>query len=123
MPNKILKGRIQNKHDTFVNWEKATNFIPLEGEVIVYDDGIGNNLKNFEEYASSRAKCENFRQTGALSASWNCAAGRCPTWPRLEAALSRELSNGYFCRPLKNNLRKSWKICVPLELKKQILGE
>ena len=91
--------------------------------VIVYDDGIGNNLKNFEEYASSRAKCENFRQTGALSASWNCAAGRCPTWPRLEAALSRELSNGYFCRPLKNNLRNTLKICVPQELKTQILGE
>lgn len=41
MPNKILKGRIQNKHDTFANWEKATNFIPFEGEVIVYDDGNG----------------------------------------------------------------------------------
>ena len=91
--------------------------------VIVYDDGIGNNLKNFEEYASIRAKCEDFRQAGTLPASWNCAAGHCPTWTRLEVALSRELSDGYFCRPLKNNLRKSWKICVPLELKKQILGE
>ena len=91
--------------------------------VIVYDDGIGNNLKNFEAYASSCAKCENFRKIGALPASWDCAAGRCPTWSKLEQSLSRELSNGYFCRPLKNNLRKSWKICVPAELKKQILGE
>ena len=44
MPNKILKGRFQNKHDTFSNWEKATNFIPLEGEVIVYDDGNGAGI-------------------------------------------------------------------------------
>ena len=29
--------RIQNKHDTEANWRKAINFIPLVGELIVYD--------------------------------------------------------------------------------------
>ena len=29
--------RIQNKHDIEANWDKVTNFIPLAGEIIVYD--------------------------------------------------------------------------------------
>lgn len=35
---KILNGRIKIKHDTTANWNKAINFIPLAGEIIVYDD-------------------------------------------------------------------------------------
>lgn len=38
MANKTFQGRIVQKHDTEANWEKATNFIPLKGEIIVYDD-------------------------------------------------------------------------------------
>lgn len=37
MANKNILSRIQHKHDTQANWEKAVNFIPLEGEIIVYD--------------------------------------------------------------------------------------
>ena len=37
MAEKILNTRLINKHDTEVNWLKATNFIPKQGEVIVYD--------------------------------------------------------------------------------------
>ena len=44
MPNKIIKARIPNKIDTFENWEKATNFIPLAGEIIVYSDGNGSDV-------------------------------------------------------------------------------
>lgn len=36
--NKTFQGRIVQKHDTKANWDKATNFIPLKGEIIVYDD-------------------------------------------------------------------------------------
>lgn len=36
--SKILQTRVQNKHDIKANWEKATNFIPLAGEIIIYDD-------------------------------------------------------------------------------------
>ena len=38
MANKTFQSRIVQKHDTQVNWEKAINFIPLKGEIIVYDD-------------------------------------------------------------------------------------
>ena len=38
MANKILKTRVQNKHDTSTNWAKATTFVPLAGEIIIYDD-------------------------------------------------------------------------------------
>ena len=37
MAEKILNARIVHKHDTELNWSKATNFIPKQGEIIVYD--------------------------------------------------------------------------------------
>jgi predicted DNA-binding ArsR family transcriptional regulator len=36
---KTIKTRIQNKHDLEVNWLQAT-FVPLEGELIIYDSEI-----------------------------------------------------------------------------------
>ena len=35
---KTLNTRVVNKHDISTNWDKAENFIPLKGEIIVYDD-------------------------------------------------------------------------------------
>ena len=37
MFEKNISSRIINKHDTEINWNKATNFIPKAGEIIVYD--------------------------------------------------------------------------------------
>ena len=37
MAEKNLSSRIINKHDIEANWTKATNFIPKQGEIIVYD--------------------------------------------------------------------------------------
>lgn len=34
---KTMKARVQHKHDIEANWLKATNFIPLASEIIVYD--------------------------------------------------------------------------------------
>lgn len=34
---KNIKARVQHKHDIESNWLKATNFIPLVSEIIVYD--------------------------------------------------------------------------------------
>lgn len=34
---KRINSRIIHKHDTEENWLKATNFIPKEGELIIYD--------------------------------------------------------------------------------------
>ena len=40
MANKEIKTRIQNKNDTSENWAKAVNFIPLKGEIIIYNDTL-----------------------------------------------------------------------------------
>lgn len=37
MAEKIFQTRIQLKHDTETNWDKATNFKPKDGEVVIYD--------------------------------------------------------------------------------------
>lgn len=37
-----LKTRISQKHDIEANWLKAINFIPLKGEIIVYDEDDQN---------------------------------------------------------------------------------
>jgi hypothetical protein len=39
MANKVkeINGRLILKHDTGDNWLKATNFIPKQGEIIIYD--------------------------------------------------------------------------------------
>ena len=34
---KNISSRIQHKHDLEINWNKALNFIPKIGEIIVYD--------------------------------------------------------------------------------------
>ena len=36
MAEKILKARVQMKTDTEESWLKATNFIPKNGEIIIY---------------------------------------------------------------------------------------
>lgn len=38
MAQKIVNTRIINKHDTKANWDKAVNFKPKAGEIIIYDD-------------------------------------------------------------------------------------
>lgn len=37
MAEKQYNGRIIQKHDSETNWNKATNFIPKAGEIIIYD--------------------------------------------------------------------------------------
>lgn len=43
MANKNIYSRMQQKHDIQANWEKAVNFIPLEGEIIIYDPDENNS--------------------------------------------------------------------------------
>ena len=45
MSEKTLNTRIIHKHDTEINWSKATNFIPKKGEIIIYDK---DNNYNYE---------------------------------------------------------------------------
>ena len=48
MKERNFLSRVINKHDIEKNWNKATNFIPKKGEIIVYDPD--------ENYAHSRFK-------------------------------------------------------------------
>lgn len=43
MADKNIYSRMQQKHDVQANWEKAVNFIPLEGEIIIYDPDENNS--------------------------------------------------------------------------------
>lgn len=45
---KVFQSRIQLKHDTEENWLKATNFIPKEGEIIIYDVDENNPIARFK---------------------------------------------------------------------------
>ena len=48
MATKTLNSRIILKHDTEENWLKAENFIPKQGEIIVYDIDDGYNYERFK---------------------------------------------------------------------------
>lgn len=44
MSDKVYSNiRVLMKHDIAVNWEKAINFVPKSGEIIVYDDYFTDN--------------------------------------------------------------------------------
>lgn len=58
MAEKNFNTRIVHKHDTEENWNKATNFIPKQGEIIVYDPDtncrysrmkIGDGIRNVSD--------------------------------------------------------------------------
>ena len=46
--DKKFNARVQHKIDTQENWEKATNFIPLKGELIIYDIDANNTLRRIK---------------------------------------------------------------------------
>ena len=45
---KTVKTRIVNKHDIEANWIKAVNFVPLKGELIIYDTEVDENGKTLD---------------------------------------------------------------------------
>lgn len=45
---KNMNARIQHKHDIEINWDKASNFIPKIGEIIVYDIDDNYNYSRFK---------------------------------------------------------------------------
>ena len=48
MAEKIINSRIIHKHETEENWLKATNFIPKQGEVVVYDIDSNYSYERFK---------------------------------------------------------------------------
>lgn len=39
-----MKDRVLIKHDIAANWAKAVNFIPMAGELIIYDGIVENGV-------------------------------------------------------------------------------
>lgn len=54
----MLDVRIESKHDTTENWNKAEGFIPLPGEIIIYDD-YETKTWTVEEYGQTVTKTAN----------------------------------------------------------------
>lgn len=48
MAKKQINARIVHKHDTAENWAKAANFVPLEGELIIYDVDSSHSYTRFK---------------------------------------------------------------------------
>ena len=44
MADNTIKTRIQLKNDTEENWNKAVNFVPKNGELIIYNAESGQNI-------------------------------------------------------------------------------
>ena len=75
MSNKPINARMQHKIDTYENWEKATNFIPLKGELIIYTtDENGKEKIGFKVGTGEEGK--NVHQLDFISLSEAAAAVR-----------------------------------------------
>lgn len=48
MANSQINARIIHKHDIETNWKLATNFIPKQGEIIIYDKDSTYNYERFK---------------------------------------------------------------------------
>lgn len=48
MAEKNVKTRVQHKHDVEANWNLATGFVPLAGELIVYDEDSTHDYKRLK---------------------------------------------------------------------------
>lgn len=68
---KQLKTRIQHKIDTYENWEKAINFTPLKGEIIIYTtdengyDKVGLKIGNGKDNVKDLSFVETAAAGGA----------------------------------------------------------
>ena len=67
MPETKIQSRVQHKHDTEVNWNKATNFIPKAGEIIIYNKDENYNYERFK-IGNGETLLENLDFT---TLSWN----------------------------------------------------
>lgn len=54
----MLDVRIRSKHDTTENWNNARGFIPMQGEIIIYDD-YATKTYTVEEYGETVTKTVN----------------------------------------------------------------
>lgn len=73
MAAKTIKTRIINKHAVESDWMKATNFTPMQGEIIIYDPDdtysysrfkIGDGVSNVNDLPFT----DGFGDTGVIDA-------------------------------------------------------
>lgn len=83
MAEKTFNTRVIGKHDVEANWQKAVNFVPMKGEVIIYDvddghmyermkigDGVSNvNDLSFVDETHTHEKLEMINQDVRTTAS------------------------------------------------------
>ena len=90
MPNKTIKTRIIQKHAVESDWLKATNFIPLKGELIIYDADatctyprfkVGDGITNVNDLPFS-VKNPDWNETDPTVPDWAKAS----TKPRYTAS-------------------------------------
>lgn len=48
MATKTLNARVRLKHDSEANWDLATNFTPMAGELIIYDPDATHSEARFK---------------------------------------------------------------------------
>jgi hypothetical protein len=66
---KNISSRIINKHDIETNWNKATNFIPKAGEIIVYDKDETYDYERFKIGDGETAVAD--LSFGSVQPDWN----------------------------------------------------
>lgn len=73
MSEKQISARTQQKIDLTANWEKATNFIPKKGEIIVYSDGGGTGVPKMKvgDGTTKVGSLKFIESDGGLSAARN----------------------------------------------------
>lgn len=87
MAEKIIKGRLVQKHDVESNWRLATNFIPKQGEVIIYDIdsnydyervkiGDGKTLVSSLPFVDDALRTELFAQINTVNTSIDTVDGK-----------------------------------------------
>ncbi len=80
--------------------------------IILFDNTLINQIPIEEEIKLIKS-CE--------QKNTPCPFSLCETWPKTKEMIL-SIPDNYACRLLKNNIEKRLKICVPQELKTQILG-
>ena len=72
MSEQTFNTRIVHKHDIEVNWNKAVNFVPKAGELIVYDADENYNYPRLKLGDGIKKVVElPFATQGALQSDWN----------------------------------------------------
>ena len=66
-----IKARIQLKHETEQVWKNTTNFIPMIGEMIVYDVDHNHSYERFKIGDGVR----NVNELPFNEPNWNAAGG------------------------------------------------